>query len=470
MYIKEKLISGYTGKFVIQHHRARGDHFDLRLQFPVDSVSKALADYSGKRPKKGIEPTAETPDKPGNILRSWAIPKHRFPGHKPLLATETENHIMSYANFEGTIPSGYGAGTVEIVDKGSYTMNKVEFDHKYVFTLHGKKEKNTYALIKTGGKSFLWIKTKKGKDHSPKKTASAINYVQFSLPPQLFDLNNPGHMPYLREEIRDTTIKTLVEAFEEKGFKRPFQWITGLYLSGSSAAFNYKDDSDFDVDILYDSELIREHHPETAQFDEKPLTKYLQTVISKKNSKPVAGTLHTFSYMVLEPGDLPSGDGIYDILHNIWFKEPIKIPEDFDPDQIFAPQRAVAEKVQQTIDLIIGKVVRIVDTLEVMDNFIKNHKDREPWLSPRRVIQLKRLQDYCKALDTWYNWIWALQKEAKETKNPIYPAFNYSANWDERMIIFKYLARSGYQQCVKMLYKLLKDSSYLKIIDQFISD
>jgi hypothetical protein len=160
MYVKEKLISGYTGKFVIQSHSSRNLHWDLRLEFPVLSISKALADYSGKRPKKGVEPTAETPDKPGNVLRSWAIPKHCLPTSKPLLATETENHILSYVKFKGTIPSGYGAGTVEIVDKGTYTMDKVEFDHKYVFTLSGKKIKDTYALIKTEDKSFLWIKVK----------------------------------------------------------------------------------------------------------------------------------------------------------------------------------------------------------------------------------------------------------------------------------------------------------------------
>ena len=300
------------------------------------------------------------------------------------------------------------------------------------------------------------------------KKSSAIDYVQPSLPPQLFDLNAPGHMPFMRDVVRNTTIKTLTDILEGSGLKQPFRWITGLYLSGSSAAFNYKDDSDFDVDIIYDPLLLQKYYPKALTLGDA--TEYLQKIVNKENNKPVADTSHTFSYMVLKPDDLPSGDGIYDIIHNSWFKEPLKIPEDFDPDRVFAPQRAIAEKVQQTIDLIIGKIIRIVDTLEIMDGFIKNHKDREPWLSPRRVIQLKRLQDYCKALDTWYDWIWALQKEAKETKNPIYPAFNYSANWDERMIIFKYLARSGYQQCVKMLYKLLKDSSYLKIIDQFISD
>jgi hypothetical protein len=180
-YIKEKLVPGYTGKYVISSHNARNLHFDLRLEFPVDSVSKALADYSGKRPTKGVEPTPETPNKPGTVLRSWAIPKHKFPGHKPILATETENHHISYWNFSGIIPEGqYGAGTVKIISKGTYTLDDVQFDKKYVFTFNSGKHSGTYALVKTGGKSFLWVKTKEQKkaciSNYLRQIVSIINY------------------------------------------------------------------------------------------------------------------------------------------------------------------------------------------------------------------------------------------------------------------------------------------------------
>ena len=37
------------------------------------------------------------------------------------MAIESEDHDIKYANFEGSIPKGqYGAGTVEIWDKGIY--------------------------------------------------------------------------------------------------------------------------------------------------------------------------------------------------------------------------------------------------------------------------------------------------------------------------------------------------------------
>jgi bifunctional non-homologous end joining protein LigD len=75
--------------FVIQEHHARRTHWDLRLE------------------RDGV-------------LRSWAVPKGAPMGtNERRLAVETENHPLEYGGFEGVIPKGqYGAGTVEIWDKG----------------------------------------------------------------------------------------------------------------------------------------------------------------------------------------------------------------------------------------------------------------------------------------------------------------------------------------------------------------
>lgn len=119
--------------FVIQKHSASHLHYDLRLEFD-------------------------------GVLKSWAIPKEppKVKGIKRL-AIKVEDHPLEYAKFEGIIPQGnYGAGKVEIWDKGHYELikkTKKEIEVK----LEGKRLKGKYILVKTHygdkpEKSWLFIK------------------------------------------------------------------------------------------------------------------------------------------------------------------------------------------------------------------------------------------------------------------------------------------------------------------------
>ena len=76
------------------------------------------------------------------------------------LAIQTEDHPIEYANFEGTIPEGqYGAGTVEIWDKGYFLPEKTK-DDEILFELKGKKMKGKFALIRFKNKNWLFFKRK----------------------------------------------------------------------------------------------------------------------------------------------------------------------------------------------------------------------------------------------------------------------------------------------------------------------
>lgn len=129
--------------YVIQKHRATHLHYDLRLE------------------EEGV-------------LKSWAIPKEPplNPGVKRL-AVETEDHPLGYEDFEGEIPEGeYGAGIVEIWDKGSYLPLEIA-PGKKIIEIRGKRLKGTYALIKIktkdgSDKNWLFFKVSGEKSSSPK--------------------------------------------------------------------------------------------------------------------------------------------------------------------------------------------------------------------------------------------------------------------------------------------------------------
>ena len=117
-------------KFVVQEHHASHLHWDFRLEMD-------------------------------GVLKSWAVPKEPpiEPGVKRL-AVQVEDHDISYIDFEGDIPEGYGAGTVKLWDKGTYEMISRK-EEKMVFNLKGKKLSGEYVLLnfkKAGPKNWLLFK------------------------------------------------------------------------------------------------------------------------------------------------------------------------------------------------------------------------------------------------------------------------------------------------------------------------
>jgi len=96
------------------------------------------------------------------VLKSWAIPKEP-PAEVGVkrLAVEVEDHQLSYMDFEGVIPDGeYGAGKVEIWDKGTYLL-KDRRENKIMFKLFGEKLSGSYTLLRfKEGKNWLLFKNK----------------------------------------------------------------------------------------------------------------------------------------------------------------------------------------------------------------------------------------------------------------------------------------------------------------------
>jgi bifunctional non-homologous end joining protein LigD len=115
------------GIFVVQRHRARALHYDLRLE--VDGV-----------------------------LASWAVPKGpTLDPRTRTLAVQVEDHPMEYADFEGVIPAGeYGGGDVIVWDRGTWSPARTDDPAAAIaagelhFDLAGEKLAGRFVLVRTG--------------------------------------------------------------------------------------------------------------------------------------------------------------------------------------------------------------------------------------------------------------------------------------------------------------------------------
>ena len=115
-------------RFIVQKHDATRLHYDFRLEMD-------------------------------GVLKSWAVT--RGPSLDPddkRLAVRTEDHPISYAEFEGAIPEGeYGGGTVMLWDKGTWApiegKSEKDLDEGHLhFTLDGDRMKGEWLLVRIKGK------------------------------------------------------------------------------------------------------------------------------------------------------------------------------------------------------------------------------------------------------------------------------------------------------------------------------
>ena len=119
--------------FVIHRHEARRLHYDLRLEMD-------------------------------GVLRSWAVPKgFSYDPQDKKLAVQTEDHPIEYEDFHGVIPKGeYGAGTMTIWDRGTYTFRNRDAGKgvekgKLEIILYGRRLRGEWHMVKTKKEEHGWL-------------------------------------------------------------------------------------------------------------------------------------------------------------------------------------------------------------------------------------------------------------------------------------------------------------------------
>ena len=191
-------------RFVVQRHKARKLHYDLRLE--IDGT-----------------------------LKSWAVPKG--PSMNPndkRLAVRTEDHPLEYLTFQGSIPKGnYGAGNMQIWDHGTFSIDRSEIDlpasaqltkGNLKLIMNGKNLLGKFALVHTGdikGKES-WLLIKKRDDY-----ATDFLYDSEMLIENKQDEDKNGKNALRPQRI----IKPMLASVSKKIFNDP-EWIFELKWDG----------------------------------------------------------------------------------------------------------------------------------------------------------------------------------------------------------------------------------------------
>jgi bifunctional non-homologous end joining protein LigD len=218
-----KAVPQFEGTFVVQKHAARRLHYDFRLA--IDGV-----------------------------LKSWAVPKG--PSLSPAdkrMAVQTEDHPMSYADFEGNIPAGnYGAGTVMVWDRGRFRVEgqrgaKEQLEHGEIkFRLAGEKLSGGFVLVRTkrGDKQPEWLMIKHQDEavdpawnidehDGSVMTGRILDEIAGELPPKREPTPlQPGELEGARKAAMPASLSPMLATLIDKPFSDP-GWLFEIKWDGA---------------------------------------------------------------------------------------------------------------------------------------------------------------------------------------------------------------------------------------------
>lgn len=270
-------------------------------------------------------------------------------------------------------------------------------------------------------------------------TESVLSLTQDELDPMVFKPNEMG-LPILRDAIRIQILRDIDEI-------RKVLPVVNFWLIGSILTKNYDENTDIDVTVQVDAELV--DNISTAEV--MHLLKYL-------NGNLASDTTHPINYYIIpHEYDDTKADAIYDIVNDRW----LKTPKNYEPD--IEKWNLKFQDTLKSIDIATGEIRRdLIDIDELKSMDTKNIK-KIKLLMKQKLSQLEEMLNML--LNTYKNSK-MLRKMAFDTfMTPQEIQIYGSKNQLPENILYKLLEKYYYIRFIKKLESILDEKGELELSD-----
>jgi len=280
--------------------------------------------------------------------------------------------------------------------------------------------------------------------------ASALDFPRAILSPDLWVYSDPNDLPRLSPTLRYLVMGKVKDELQKFGLK-----LKSIHLYGGSAGYQWHPGTDIDTSVLVDwtgfegdIEGIQEHFKLIEEVDYK--------------GYPV-------HFFLKAPDDtVEVSEAIYDLLNDEWVLPPLVLPNNFDPEEFFAPLIKEAERKAQRIDLALGLLLRSLATYKSACKALDTARDEAAVMDRLSKEKAEITQIFEKLSQDF--------QTANERRNQLHETLREKLETDRKVarferfqepeIVWKYLDRAGYTD---VLYKIYKIESAGKI-DDFLKE
>lgn len=282
---------------------------------------------------------------------------------------------------------------------------------------------------------------------------SVIDIPRDTLDPMIWDCSVPNCK--LRDEVKKTILDTLrlffINTINDAQMEK---YIQNIYLTGSSATFQWREDSDIDITVVvktgYDP-ILGESFADSWQYKE------LKENISKVNSSVFVGK-HPINYYFTFTFVSQAYDAVYDILRDVWVKRPPELTP-FDPRMQFLFVWHKIEDWCEDVDELVMEMRRDVIDYRYIHSLL-NELPEKYWPALLNMLnqRLTELNQNIQELIDKYNELHAERKISFEGLDSLSDEELISANWLPDNIRYKFAERYKYNQLAKALWKILSNN------------